>query len=224
MVTPTPAVTFLDMEGDVDEYISLGRRWTYDSRETRFVAAHQGGEVRIDIRGDTLWTLFFSARRGTELTPGDYDDASGDGQNGTRPALSVGGDGRGCNRITGRFTVREAVFAVDGTVENFAADFVQHCEGGPRALRGSIRIRSNAAAASPGVYTPTPTPSPSPRPCHGDCGGDGRVSIDELVRGVTLALAAAGPGTCAPLDADGDGLIGIGDLIAAVAAAVGGCG
>jgi len=62
-----------------------------------------------------------------------------------------------------------------------------------------------------------------PRRCAGDCNSDGAVAIDELVRGVTLALTDGVPAGCAALDADGDGRVVIAELIAAVAAALNGC-
>jgi hypothetical protein len=51
----------------------------------------------------------------------------------------VFGSGRGCNEVTGRFVIHEIAFAADGSVLRFVADFEQHCEGGPPALRGTIR-------------------------------------------------------------------------------------
>jgi cysteine-rich repeat protein len=60
--------------------------------------------------------------------------------------------------------------------------------------------------------------------CDGDCDGDGTVAINELVRGVDIALGGAGAERCAAADANGDGEIAITELIAAVAAALNGCG
>jgi len=58
--------------------------------------------------------------------------------------------------------------------------------------------------------------------CPGDCDASGTVTIDELVRGVGLALGAS-VSPCAPLDTSGDGQIDIAELVAAVAAALDGC-
>lgn len=69
--------------------------------------------------------------------------------------------------------------------------------------------------------TPTPTVSPAAA-CAGDCNGDGQVTIDELVRGVNLALSGAGV-PCAALDVNGDGEIAINELIAGVNSALAGC-
>lgn len=71
--------------------------------------------------------------------------------------------------------------------------------------------------------TPTGTPTvPSPPAVVGDCDGDGHVSVNELVRGVGIALAAAPLSSCAAADRDGDGQVRIEELVAALAAALDG--
>jgi hypothetical protein len=62
-----------------------------------------------------------------------------------------------------------------------------------------------------------------PPPCIGDCNGNGTVSIDELVRGVGIALGNAESSSCAALDADADGVVRIDELVRAVGAAQRGC-
>jgi len=125
---------------------------------------------------------------------------------------------------SGRFVVREANYAIDGTVNSFAADFEQHCEGAEAALFGSVRINSNAPTASPATASPTPPLTPTPRQCPGDCGGDGMVSVDDLVRGVRIALGDMPLSECSAFDRDEDGRVAVGELVAAVAAALGPCG
>jgi len=65
---------------------------------------------------------------------------------------------------------------------------------------------------------PTATP-----PCAGDCNGDGVVAIDELVRGVSIALGAAPLVECRALDRDGDAAVTVSELIRAASAALDGC-
>jgi hypothetical protein len=60
----------------------------------------------------------------------------------TVPGLSVSGEGRGCNTLTGRFEVLEVTYGPSGEVLTFAADFAQHCEGMGPALTGSIRYNA----------------------------------------------------------------------------------
>lgn len=60
--------------------------------------------------------------------------------------------------------------------------------------------------------------------CVGDCNGDGRVTIDELTRGVRVTLAELAPDRCVALDANRNGSVSVNELVAAVDAALLGCG
>lgn len=60
--------------------------------------------------------------------------------------------------------------------------------------------------------------------CTGDCDGGGSVSIDELIRGVNIALGTLGVEQCAAFDADGGGNVDISELVRGVNAALNGCG
>lgn len=59
--------------------------------------------------------------------------------------------------------------------------------------------------------------------CGGDCNADGQVTIDELTRGVNIALGLADRRECPAADVDGDGVVAIHELIGAVDRALGGC-
>ncbi|GAA5002833.1 hypothetical protein [Streptomyces siamensis] len=72
------------------------------------------------------------------MAAGDGCCIGGAGARRGRGGLDVHGDGRGCTTSTGEFTVTRPARGDDGAVEAFAATFVQHCEGGAAALRGTI--------------------------------------------------------------------------------------
>ncbi len=79
--------------------------------------------------------------------------------------------------------------------------------------------------------TPTPvitqestnTPTPVAAVCVGDCDGNGRIAISELVRGVNIALGNAALSLCTSLDSDNNGRIAINELVRAVRFALSGC-
>jgi alpha-tubulin suppressor-like RCC1 family protein/pimeloyl-ACP methyl ester carboxylesterase len=87
------------------------------------------------------------------------------------------------------------------------------------------------------TLTPSPTPTPPPLPtatdthtptqappsCPGDCGGDGAVTIDELVTMVNIALGSRPVADCSAGDTSGDGEITIDEIIQAVNRALNGC-
>jgi YVTN family beta-propeller protein len=60
-------------------------------------------------------------------------------------------------------------------------------------------------------------------PCPGDCNGDGRVRVDELITAVAVVLGTAPSSDCRAIDRRGTGSVTIADLVLAVSAAVYGC-
>lgn len=59
--------------------------------------------------------------------------------------------------------------------------------------------------------------------CAGDCSENAAVSIDEIIRGVSIALGFATADTCRPLDTNGDAAVSIAEIISAVNSALFGC-
>ena len=71
--------------------------------------------------------------------------------------------------------------------------------------------------------TPSSTPTPIPLLCAGDCNEDGRVMVDELIRGVQVSLGTLAVETCDAFDPSGDGTVSIVELVAAVRHSLEGC-
>jgi hypothetical protein len=59
--------------------------------------------------------------------------------------------------------------------------------------------------------------------CGGDCGGDGEVTVDELITIVNIALEVTAITVCPPGDLDGDGTVTINEIVSAVNNALNGC-
>lgn len=59
--------------------------------------------------------------------------------------------------------------------------------------------------------------------CTGDCDGDGRVTVSELIRGVNIALGIQDLANCLVFDGNEDGRVSIGELIGGVNASLSGC-
>jgi len=81
-------------------------------------------------------------------------------------------------------------------------------------------MRTPAATLSPPA-TPTPTPG---APCVGDCNADLKVTVDEILQGVNIALGEAAIDACPRFDRNGDRLVTVDEVLAGIDAALMGCG
>jgi Cohesin domain len=72
--------------------------------------------------------------------------------------------------------------------------------------------------------TRTPTKDPTLVACVGNCNADPVVSIDELVRGLNIALGVLPLDACGAFDANGDGRVTVDELVNAISNALYGCG
>lgn len=59
--------------------------------------------------------------------------------------------------------------------------------------------------------------------CTGDCNADGRVTIDELVQAVGIALGVTAASVCPAADADSNDEVTIDELVSSVTAGLDGC-
>jgi hypothetical protein len=84
---------------------------------------------------------------------------------------------------------------------------------------------TTAVSASPtpttGVATPTATSTPAA--CVGDCNDDQIVSVDELVRGINIALGRDSLAECEPADGNANDVVTIDEIVRAVSNAIDGC-
>ena len=59
--------------------------------------------------------------------------------------------------------------------------------------------------------------------CVGDCDGDGKVLVNELVTGINIALGEAEIDRCPSFDASGDDVVTVDELVQAINVALEGC-
>ena len=146
------ALTQLSMSGEPGDYIGGTTNYSFTPSTGSFSAS--AGDNNSDGQVDSIqinyndsshwWYMNFNTYHvtGQNLVPGFYDNAQRAPFAATgHPGIDVFGDGRGCNTITGNFTVHEANFDTSSSpakVLNFTASFEQHCEGGTSALLGTI--------------------------------------------------------------------------------------
>ena len=135
----------ISFSGDPGDYITGGLSYSYsvDAGDILNVSSdEENNHVGLSVTGfnGDWWFLELDAPTGQSLTPGTYDGATRYPFNGAGPGLSLFGNGRGCNTLTGSFTVQNAVYGPHGYVQTFDATFEQHCEGGVDAARGEVHI------------------------------------------------------------------------------------
>jgi hypothetical protein len=139
--------------GDDGDYISGGQSYTYATatQDRMNVSGNtDNGVVTVSVDGANgdWWTLNLAAPSGKALTPGTYTGATRYPFNkATEPGLSLSGNGRGCNQLTGTFTVSAVEFGPQGYVKKLYASFEQHCEGSTPAARGEVHIENPAPPA-----------------------------------------------------------------------------
>jgi hypothetical protein len=123
---------------DAGDYIGGGRSVTYTGSTSTFDLSGTASRLGYDISGKRDdWDAIIAAPTGGQLTAGQTYTTTRSGD-ATDAGLDVYGDGAGCNTSTGELTVTKLVTDSSGAVTNFAATFVQHCEGGTPALHGTI--------------------------------------------------------------------------------------
>jgi hypothetical protein len=172
-----PGTTSLTMKSQPGDYIGGGLSYDFTGSNATFTvnAAPSGLAANLSASDGEYWTVDMYPAPGTVLTVGTYANATRYPFNGNGNGLSVYGDSRGCNTLTGSFTVKQVTFsAVDNSLQNFDGTFVQHCEGAAPALTGELKYDSapvttppagvsnlSAVPSSTGLHLTWANPSPS---------------------------------------------------------------
>ncbi len=138
---PIQGLTQVTMAGGPGEYISAGQSWQFTVDDGGIVMSDSTNAGLVSLQAGPF-TYEFEAGGVNTLTVGDYTGATRYPFNdGTEPGLNVSGDGRGCNELTGSFSIFELERGNDGVVRHFSARFVQYCDGGP-ALEGLVAFNA----------------------------------------------------------------------------------
>ncbi|HVM26581.1 MAG TPA: choice-of-anchor D domain-containing protein, partial [Mycobacteriales bacterium] len=140
------------------EYVGAGLSQLFHPGNGSVTAAGSAGAVSVSVSGGThgkSFSLEFAAPPGEALQVGTYTGVQRSAfREAGRPGIDISGDGRGCNRQAGRFTVFDIAFVGD-TLDRLHLVYEQHCEGGEAALFGEVRWRAAGgdaqALVAPGV-------------------------------------------------------------------------
>lgn len=151
--------TRLVMNSDPGDYIGGGAQWSYSSAAGDTIAAggtRRGVSFGIDGANGDWWYGDFVPAQGDILAAGSTYQATRYPFNGSGAGMDVSGEGRGCNQLSGTFTVTEATFDEDGRLRTFGTSFEQHCEHMTPALRGTFEFRAGDTTPPPPWMVPGP--------------------------------------------------------------------
>ena len=161
-VDPGPVATtpsYVELQSDAGDYIGAGRSYRYTLSNAVIQVTASGSHLSVHIDGDEWWYGEFQAPGATTapLVPGTYSGLTRFPFNDPgKGALSWSGDGRGCNTLTGSFTVDRVTYTA-GALTAIDLHFEQHCEGSTYALRGSIHWWAGDPSGVAGPVNPIPT-------------------------------------------------------------------
>ncbi|MDN0193449.1 hypothetical protein [Streptomyces sp. S.PNR 29] len=123
---------------DAGDWVGQGRSQTFTGATSTFSLSRSGDGVTYRASGKReYWSATLTPPTGEQFEVGRTYQAqrfNGAGMAG----LDVDANSHGCNTVTGEFTITKLARDDDGTIKAIAAKFVQHCEGGDAALRGTI--------------------------------------------------------------------------------------
>ncbi|TYB38560.1 hypothetical protein FXF50_09070 [Micromonospora sp. AP08] len=133
-------------------------------------------QIYVQINGSNgdNWSIELGAPYGQELTVGTYTGATRNSfrEPGT-PGLAFGGNGWGCNTLTGSFVINEITMASPNYLQDLDATFEQYCEGTGEPDTGHIVVHN---PPPPPILTLAVTVDAT-----GTVGSDGSVTLSGMV-------------------------------------------
>lgn len=148
--------TGLIMDSPQGDYIGQGQSYYYTPADGTFTASKNfDNGVSINFSNSNHnWHLDFAAPGDALLMPGTYNGAARyPFQAPNQPGLSVAGDGRGSNTLTGSFTIKEIVYGTGITILSFNATFSQSSEGSGPPLTGEVLFNASGPLPPPNHFT-----------------------------------------------------------------------
>lgn len=138
----TAAETVLILDSQPGDKVGGGVRRKFTPTDGTFRVQPIGEAIHVGFSARQWWHLVFQPPIGQAIEERLYDGAYRFGTS-FNPRLDVGGNGRGCHTLTGRFHVLEHVRTPEGGIERLAIDFEQRCDGRTGSLFGAVRINSD---------------------------------------------------------------------------------
>ncbi|MFL5767606.1 MAG: hypothetical protein ACJ758_07165 [Actinomycetota bacterium] len=142
--------TSVRLKSDGGDYVGQGQTETYAPADSMIPIDGTYHQIDGRITSDQDWWSFdFEAPSGDVLAPGSSYQATRYPFNGNGAGMDFSGNGRGCNELSGPFTINALNFFGNGTLKSLSIDFEQHCENMTPALHGRIRYRMPVGDSTP---------------------------------------------------------------------------
>jgi hypothetical protein len=142
--------TAVRLKSDGGDYIGQGETETYTPADSMIFVEGSYHQIDGRITSDQDWWFFdFETPSGDVLAPGSTYQATRYPFNGNGAGMDFSGNGRGCNELSGPFTINALNFSGNGTLKSLSIDFEQHCEHMTPALHGKIRYRMPVGDSTP---------------------------------------------------------------------------
>jgi hypothetical protein len=168
------APNLITLTSESGDFIGGGVSYAYTSANAVISLSANLTTLRVSVGGRQRWNGTFQVPAGGQLTTGTFANALRHPFQGTAAGLDWSGEGRGCNTLTGSFTIDTLRWSngPGSTVQAVDLRFEQRCEGAPPTLRGTIRWRADDPTVPPGPVVPAPNtlwrPAPGSVPATGD--------------------------------------------------------
>lgn len=237
-----------------DVWVGVNRGLTVRATTAVAIDPADGRNVYVGTAGGGVFALRLTAQHCGDGTVDDGEACDAGAANGAPGACcgidcTFRAAGTSCRESRGECDIADACSGESGTCPDVVVDNGTACSdddacsdgdacrdglcraGPPRLCDACQRCDASfgclgavCTATPTPVDTGTPTDTPLAPRCAGDCDADGAVAINELIRGVAIALGNGALDECPVFDGDGDGAVGISELVRAVNAALAGCG
>lgn len=207
-VGDSAGATFVMLDSEEGHVVGRGLVQRFTPSDGIFTATHEfrftikrenGIRIRfVETGAVSSWNFHFAAPGTTLLGPGIFEEAADLNLRSPKaPGLGVGGEGRGCASVNGRFVVFDARYDSGGNVVSFAADFEHRCGRNHPALFGVVRFNSDVPIGDQdgdGVIDIKDNCPADRNPQQEDADGDHIGDTCDPVQGQTFVFLDSQPG------------------------------
>lgn len=147
----------IQLQSDAGDFVGAGKNYEYTRANAIIGLVVTGNRLSFRVTGDQTWNGDFILPNSiSQVQTGTYSNLLRyPFNNPVTGGLDWFGDGRGCNVLSGSFTISSVTY-VSGILKAVELSFEQHCEGGGPALRGQIHWTAYDKSVAPGPVNPPP--------------------------------------------------------------------